>query len=150
MLISGGDAIKCWCPNFVILRKNNILRLKPCRMAKWSWLVARHILYRFQYRKIKWSHQTWRYSRTFISGFFWKTQLEITLRFSWFVKFRSIVRIVWKGNHPLFLFLSEAFYLISKTYKQNFPENEEHKFSQPPLKVYIFSSNLEFPSLKGQ
>ncbi len=62
MLIWEGDEIKCWSPNFVILRKNNILRLKHCRREKWSWTNARHILYRFQYRNIIWGHlkKVWR------------------------------------------------------------------------------------------
>ena len=54
MIIWESDEIKCRTPNFVTLRKNNILRLKHWWRAKWSWTIASHILYRLQYRKIKW------------------------------------------------------------------------------------------------
>jgi hypothetical protein len=62
MLIWEGDEIKCRSPNFVTLRKNYILRLQHCRREKWSWTIARHILYRFQYRKFIWGHlkKVWR------------------------------------------------------------------------------------------
>ncbi len=62
MLIWEGDEIKCRSPNFVTLRKNNILRLQHCRREKWIWTIARHILCRFQYRKIIWGHlkKVWR------------------------------------------------------------------------------------------
>ncbi len=54
MIIWESDEIKCRSPNFVTLRKNYILRLKHWWRAKWIWTIASHILYRFQYRKIKW------------------------------------------------------------------------------------------------
>jgi hypothetical protein len=57
MIIWKGDEIKCRSPNFVILRKNNILRLNYCRRAKWSWTIPRHIPYRLRYGKIKWGPQ---------------------------------------------------------------------------------------------
>ncbi len=56
MTIWQGDEIKCRSPNFVILRKNNILGLKHCQRTIWSLTIVRHILYRLQCRKIKWGH----------------------------------------------------------------------------------------------